>query len=462
MKRSLRLLCWIAGASALPVAHADNLVPNPDFDDGLDSWSMVGTTGVMTLDSDIGFPAAPSLDLGTDTVTPTHGTTAESACILADDSTRYDFFTNASGGGASGGVEAFSDADCTTPNGSVATELFRSANGTFGITSFLLPDGTQSARAYVASAPPPLGSGTDTLFDHVLFGATGTLLDGIDINQEGLTGTWYDPAKSGQGMQFVIRPDDSNLTEGALFGAWYTYDVAAGGVDTERWYSIQAEISSDSTMASVTIYQNTGGTFDAPPVTSAIAVGTGTLQFASCTFGQFTYALDDGRSGSIALGRLLPNIDCVEAGTPTNPPSDAGFSGAWYAPALGGQGFIIDVVPADSSNANTQIFAGWYTYAADGVPTSGAAGQRWFSAQGPNTIDTGSSALILYQSTGGTFDSSATTVATAPVGTAVLTFASCTSATLAYAFDAGDLAGTTGTNELARLGGAPVSCRTTQ
>jgi hypothetical protein len=461
MKTSFQVLCGVTALATLSVTHAANLVPNPDFDDGLAGWSMVGTTGVMTLDADAGFPTAPSLDLGTDTVTPTAGTRASSSCIPADDGTPYDFFINAYGGGAWGGVDAFSDADCSAPNGSVATELFRSSGGTLGLAGFLLPDGTHSARAFVASTPPPLGSGTDTHFDHILFGPSGTVLDGIDINQEGLTGTWYDVSESGQGMQFVIRPDDANPGTGSVFGAWYTYDVEPGGTDTQRWYSIQAEVSSDTTSAPVTIYQNTGGTFDAPPVTTAVAVGTGTLEFSSCVFGEFTYLLDDGRSGAIPLSRLLPNVDCVETGAPTNPPGDAGYSGSWYASSLGGQGFIIDVTPATTTGPFTQIFAGWYTYAANGTPTSGTAGQRWFSAQGPNTLAAGSSSLNLYESTGGTFDSSATTITTNPVGTAVLTFDSCISATFAYTFDSGDLEGTTGMIELTRLGDVPASCATT-
>lgn len=460
MKASFRVLCWIAGAASLSLAHSANLVPNPDFDDGLADWSMFGASGVMTLNSDLGLPTAPSLHLGADTLNPVLGSAALSQCVAADDGTRYDFFFNASGGGVSGGVEAFSDGDCSTLLGSVDTEAFRSAGGTYALTDFLLPDGTQSARVILASIPPPLGSGADTFFDHVLFGASGTLLGGIDINQEGLTGTWYNATTSGQGMQFVIRPDDANPGTGVLFGAWYTYDVEAGGADTQRWYSIQAQVSSESTMAPVTIYRNTGGTFDAPPATTAVAIGTGTLQFGSCTFGEFTYELDDGRSGAIAFNRLLPNVDCVETGTPTDAPSDAGFSGAWYDPALGGQGLVIDVSPFDTNGINAQIFAGWYTYAANGAADSGPTGQRWFSVQGPNTISAGSSSLGLYESTGGTFDSSATTVETDPVGTAILTFDSCTSATLTYEFDEGDLAGTSGTMELSRLGAAPTSCQT--
>ena len=457
----IRTSLFIAGSVFVVTARAANLVPNPDFDDGLNGWSMNGTSGVMTLDSDIGFPAAPSLHLMADTLNPTLGAGALSQCIPADDATRYDFFFNASGGGVWGGVNAFSDSECSTPLGSVDTEAYSNGVGTFGVTDFLLPGGTQSARVFLASIYGIGSAAGDTHYDHILFGATGTLLDGININQEGLTGTWYNPTTSGQGMQFVIQPDVANPATGVLFGAWYTYDIAAGGADTQRWYSIQAQISSGATVAPVTIYQNTGGNFDALPTTTAVPIGTGTIQFGSCTFGEFTYALDDGRSGTIAINSLLPNIDCVETGTPTNPPSDVGFSGTWYDPALGGQGLIIDVRPIDPSGVNTQIFAGWYTYASNGAANSGATGQRWFSAQGPNTISTGSSTLSLYESTGGTFDSSATVVETDPVGTATLTFNSCTSATFTYQFNAGELAGTSGSIDLSRLGAIPTSCTTT-
>ena len=40
---------------------------------------------------------------------------------------------------------------------------------------------------------------------------------GVDLNQHGLTGSWYDPATSGQGITVDVDPGSR-----ALFLAWYT------------------------------------------------------------------------------------------------------------------------------------------------------------------------------------------------------------------------------------------------
>jgi hypothetical protein len=206
-----------------------------------------------------------------------------------------------------------------------------------------------------------------------------------------------------------------------------------------------------TTTADLTIYQNLGGTFDAPPSTSAVPVGSGTLSFESCTSGAFTYAFDDGRTGTVPLQNLLPNVECVTTGEPANPPSDFGLSGAWYEPATGGQGFVININPVAA-----QVFVGWYTYAADGDTSE--TGQRWFSAQGSYTVGSSTMELAVFESTGGTFGSSDTEVTTNPVGTAQISFSNCTMATFGYELTAGELNGSTGLIDLTRLGVSPVSC----
>jgi hypothetical protein len=296
------------------------------------------------------------------------------------------------------------------------------------------------------------GDVPDAHFDHIGFGPTGTLDSVISI-QQGLSGAWYNPQTSGQGLEFIVSQDRVVQTDSAVFGAWYTYDTTAGGPDAQRWYSFQTtQIEPGSTTAPVVIYQNIGGNFGAPPSTSAAAVGTGTLNFDTCSTGSFSYQFDDGRSGMVPLQRLLPNVTCAENSTTSGPPSDFGLSGSWYNPDTSGQGLMISVDPVDA-----QVFVGWFTYALNGE-AQGASGQRWFSAQGGYTVGSTSMDLTLYASTGGTFDSDATSVTTQPVGTATLTYASCTAATFTYAFTSGELSGQSGTIALTRLEAPLASC----
>ena len=236
--------------------------------------------------------------------------------------------------------------------------------------------------------------------------------------------------------------------DGLIFGAWYTYDTVAGGTDSQRWYTLVATPSSDDISADVTIYRNTGGRFAAPPQTEAVPVGTGTLAFDSCMSGTFAYTFDDGRTGEIPLRTAVPMMHCAETGTPDAPSGAFGLSGAWYDPTTAGQGALVSV-----DNFGT-VFVGWYTYDTSGS-ASGPEGQRWFTAQG--VTSDGPISLGLYSSTGGVFDTDGAAT-TQQVGTGSLNFDSCEHATLDYTFTTGDLAGTHGTLDLARLGQTPPGC----
>jgi hypothetical protein len=454
MKNALRvLLIGASGFSTLP-AVAANLVQNPDFDVDLEGWTVTDGDGNLALNDSTGSPAAPSMHIKADASAT--DTSASSSCMPVDDSDNVDLYVNINGtaGYAIATIATFSDADCATPLSGIASEAFAATGAwdTYSMTDVALPDGAQSARVVLTAAMGASTDHGDANFDHVLFGPTGTLPASININQEGLSGTWFNPDTSGQGMQFQFSPDDGNPGEGTLFGAWYTYDVVAGTENSQRWYSVQTDLMGDASSANVRIYQNTGGNFDAGPVTTSEQVGTGVLAFDTCSSGTFDYTLDDGRTGTIPLQRLLPNVDCVSTGTPTNPRSDFGYTGAWYNTDTAGQGMLIEVNPADA-----QVFAGWYAYAADGEG-QGEAGQGWFSAQAPYTVGERTIELQVFASTGGVFDTGGG-VSTTPVGTATLTFTRCTEGTFDYTFTAGEMSGKTGTIPLTRLGPVPQSCR---
>jgi len=220
----------------------------------------------------------------------------------------------------------------------------------------------------------------------------------------------------------------------------------------QRWYTFAGNAQSGQSSIPVTIYQNTGGTFGAPPITNAVAVGTGTLTLTGCTAGTFNYSFNDGRSGSTALTRLTPNVTCVTSGTPpTNP--DFGFTGNWYTKATSGQGFVVELNPVSGL-----LFFTWYTYAVNGQ-TAGAAGQRWYTGQANNfTPGMRTIAATLYETTGGAFNQAGPPAHTVPVGTATLTFTNCGSATLNYNFTSGGNAGQAGSIALVRIGPTPAGC----
>ena len=97
----------------------------------------------------------------------------------------------------------------------------------------------------------------------------------IDLNQHGLTGSWYEPATGGQGFEVEVFPDVSAPGTGVVQISWFTYDNVVGGPERQRWYTLSGPVTSGQPTAALTIFQNTGGNFNAPPITTAQPVGTG-------------------------------------------------------------------------------------------------------------------------------------------------------------------------------------------
>jgi len=275
-----------------------------------------------------------------------------------------------------------------------------------------------------------------------------------NLNQHGLTGTWYEQATSGQGFLVEVYPDFVAAGTGLAFVSWFTYDAVVGGPERQRWYALGGPVVSGQA-SSLTIYQATGGNFNAAPIVVANPVGTATLSFDSCVSGQLSYYFTDGsgRTGDIPLTRITKNVTCSTTDArPTN--ADFALSGNWYDPATSGQGLTIEVNP----NSNMLFFA-WYTYAPSGT-NAGAAGQRWYSGQSAAFVSGSRSVPVtLYETTGGAFDAVTNPAArTVAVGTGTIAFQSCSAATLRYSFTGGSSSGASGTLALERVGPVPAGC----
>ena len=278
----------------------------------------------------------------------------------------------------------------------------------------------------------------------------------LDLNQYGLTGSWYEPATNGQGVEVQIFPDLIAPGTGRVQVSWFTYDTStAGGPERQRWYTMGGNVATGAASVALPIYQNVGGNFNALPITNSTQVGTATLRFADCEHATLDYTFTDGsnRSGTLDLMRLTKNVTCVASGArPVN--ADFAFSGNWYDPATSGQGLTIDVNPGSGT-----VFVAWYTYAPTGVG-AGVAGQRWYTAQ-PTSFTPGARSipLTIYETTGGVFDRAAIpTPQTVAVGTGTLAFQSCSAATWSFAFTGGSSSGSSGTIALKRVGPVPKGC----
>lgn len=107
-----------------------------------------------------------------------------------------------------------------------------------------------------------------------------------------------------------------------------------------------------------------------------------------------------------------------------------GLNDAWYEPAKSGQGFYITVYPRTST-----VFMGWFTYDM-AFPGQGAVAQvgdpcqRWLTAQG--TYSGSRADLVVYNSSGGLFDTALPTPGLEPIGSIDLRFENCQSGTVRY------------------------------
>jgi len=279
---------------------------------------------------------------------------------------------------------------------------------------------------------------------------------GPDLDQHGLTGSWYEAATSGQGIELEFFPNLVAPRTALAQGAWFTFDGApAGGADRQRWFTFVGNAQSGATSIPVTIYRNTGGNFNAAPVTSPTAVGTGSLAFSDCNNCTLDYTFSDGsgRAGSIPLTRLTMNVTCaVGSVPPTN--ADFALSGNWFNASTSGQGFVFDANPLSRA-----FFLTWYTYAPGGQ-AAGAAGQRWFTGLSSTfTAGMRTVPLTLYETTGGLFDQVTNPLpGSTPVGSGTVTFGSCSTASLQFNFTGGSSAGSSGTIALTRIGPVPPGC----
>jgi hypothetical protein len=280
----------------------------------------------------------------------------------------------------------------------------------------------------------------------------------FDLNQHGLTGSWYDPALSGQGIVLEVYPNAVGTGIGYLFGSWFTFEPIEYNWDydgEQRWYTLGGDAPAGQSSATLTIYENVGGNFNTLPVTSAAAIGWAVLSFQDCATAtmEYTFPFRDGsRYGVIPLVRLTPDVTCSASGE-TLANTDFGYSGTWFDPATSGQGFAFEVNP----NAAT-VFFGWFTYGPEGQSWWGVRRQSWFTGQGDYIPGTRSATVTLYETQAGAGDGPDPVTFTRDVGTATVTFFSCDAATLTFTFPRGNNIGESGTINLSRVGPTPADC----
>lgn len=122
-----------------------------------------------------------------------------------------------------------------------------------------------------------------------------------------MSGIWADTSTQERGL--VV---DIDTHQNVLFAAWYTYTAQANVNDLggQRWFTQQATLASPSATeaANISLYESSGGRFNATHPATTVPVGAAQFTLHSCSSAALTYQLTAGSNagsiGSLELTRL--------------------------------------------------------------------------------------------------------------------------------------------------------------
>jgi serine protease len=186
----------------------------------------------------------------------------------------------------------------------------------------------------------------------------------------GVSGSWYDRAKAGQGFTIAILSSDSALL------TWFTYDQNGNQLWMQGVGSIQG-----NQMVFEQLLRFEGLKFGPdmnPGDRIDIPSGSMTISFSSCGAGVAQYSgTDILPSDTLNIERLsvVASFSCDQFVAPQlTGVFHKGLSGAWYEPASAGQGWQIEVLSDDLA----LIY--WFTYDQQGR-------QRWMIGIGQINVN---------------------------------------------------------------------------
>jgi len=193
-----------------------------------------------------------------------------------------------------------------------------------------------------------------------------------------LSGAWYDPQRSGEGVVLQV------LESGQVVAVWYTYP-ATGETGEQAWLiSSEGRIEADR-VRFANVLRPMGGRFGAAFDASAVrnqAWGRMDLRMIDCNTLEFSYEGPPAYgSGTRTLRRLtsLDQVGCAGERRLTGSGARAqsslrGRSGAWYVPERAGEGWMLE----ELADGRASLY--WFTFTPEGE-------QAWFIAIGQSEGD---------------------------------------------------------------------------
>lgn len=180
-----------------------------------------------------------------------------------------------------------------------------------------------------------------------------------------VSGSWFDPARSGEGVIVQFLPD------GSANAFWFTYPPA-GEAGAQAWMVGQGGVVDGDTLRFDTVYRPLGARFGEqfdPADVDLVPWGTMEMQFADCGNATLRYAGPPAfGAGEQTLVRLteIDEVDCAGASrdllaSGARAPSGLrSRSGAWFVPSRSGEGWIVE----ELTSGYTAVI--WFTFSPDG------------------------------------------------------------------------------------------------
>lgn len=263
------------------------------------------------------------------------------------------------------------------------------------------------------------------------------ILQGEVAELSAISGSWFDPASSGQG--FAVQ------TVGADTSVVYFYGYRDDG--EPLWLiGVSSEPIIAGKPANITMNVTSGGRFGGFTAADVTATEWGTLQinFTDCENASATLSGLDGEQDFDLV--LLAGIDGLGCQVDANASAlHAGISGSWFQPATSGQGFFMQTL------GDERIIIYFYGY-------TDATGQMWLIGdyQGPIAWNDTLS-IDLNVTAGGSFTNfDASAISVSPWGTLTLHIENCSVAAATLAGINGEQA--LDIEKLAQINGTMLNC----
>lgn len=177
-----------------------------------------------------------------------------------------------------------------------------------------------------------------------------------------MEGTWYDPARDGEGFYLEPRRD------GGMVVTWYTFP-AAGAAGEQLWLIGDGRLQGNG--LEVELFRVSGGRFAGqfdPANVVREPWGRATFVFDGDSRASVRYA---GPANYGSATRSLTRLSrqrrpLVEFSAPP-PVIDVDFAGAFYDPARSGEGIFVHMT-TDAEGAAPRVLVLWYTFDDNGQP----------------------------------------------------------------------------------------------